>query len=212
MEVATGKFPYQSKWASVFEQLYQVVQGDAPRLTRHYNGMDFSEDFCSFVNTWWVAEATEDGRFDKNFEHFSLIKSETDRPKYKTLLQHSFIQLHEKLQPYVHPEVASYVGKLNWIQGFGAFVFSRVLHTKKLFVQFFFLCWSSQPKTPGFWSLHFKTLTWRAPKTPKPCLKLPQIFNFSLSQSIFWNQWQTMELRNSQPTSPPFGRRRRFQY
>lgn len=52
MEVATGKFPYQSKWASVFEQLYQVVQGDAPRLTRHYNGMDFSEDFCNFVNTW----------------------------------------------------------------------------------------------------------------------------------------------------------------
>jgi mitogen-activated protein kinase kinase 4 len=52
MEVATGKFPYQSKWASVFEQLYQVVQGDAPRLTRHYEGMDFSEDFCNFVNTW----------------------------------------------------------------------------------------------------------------------------------------------------------------
>lgn len=42
---------------------------------------------------------------------FSLIKEETNRPKYKTLLQHPFIQLHEKLQPYVHPEVASYVGK-----------------------------------------------------------------------------------------------------
>lgn len=52
MEVATGKFPYQSKWASVFEQLYQVVQGDAPRLTRDYEGMDFSEEFCNFVNTW----------------------------------------------------------------------------------------------------------------------------------------------------------------
>lgn len=25
MEVATGNFPYQSKWASVFEQLYQVI-------------------------------------------------------------------------------------------------------------------------------------------------------------------------------------------
>ncbi|CRL08063.1 CLUMA_CG020844, isoform A [Clunio marinus] len=90
MEVATGKFPYQSKWASVFEQLYQVVQGEAPRLTRHYNGMDFSEDFCNFVNT-------------------CLIKEETNRPKYKTLLQHPFILLHEQLQPYVHPEVASYV-------------------------------------------------------------------------------------------------------
>lgn len=52
MEVASGKFPYQSKWASVFEQLYQVVQGDAPRLTQNYNGMEFSEDFCNFVNTW----------------------------------------------------------------------------------------------------------------------------------------------------------------
>lgn len=47
------------------------------------------------------------------FLSFSLIKEETNRPKYKTLLQHPFIQLHEKLQPYVHPEVASYVGKLN---------------------------------------------------------------------------------------------------
>lgn len=45
------------------------------------------------------------------FFSFSLIKEETNRPKYKTLLQHPFIQLHEKLQPYVHPEVAQYVGK-----------------------------------------------------------------------------------------------------
>jgi serine/threonine protein kinase len=38
MEVATGKFPYQSKWASVFEQLYQVVQGRnalTPLVTSH---------------------------------------------------------------------------------------------------------------------------------------------------------------------------------
>lgn len=50
----------------------------------------------------------------KSFHHhFSLIKEETNRPKYKTLLQHPFIQLHEKLQPYVHPEVASYVGELS---------------------------------------------------------------------------------------------------
>lgn len=43
---------------------------------------------------------------------FSLIKEETNRPKYKTLLQHPFIQLHEKLQPYVHPEVAGFVGEI----------------------------------------------------------------------------------------------------
>lgn len=47
----------------------------------------------------------------ENLQFSSLIKEETNRPKYKTLLQHPFIQLHEKLQPYVHPEVASYVGK-----------------------------------------------------------------------------------------------------
>ena len=51
MEVATGKFPYP-KWGSVFEQLYQVVQGDPPRITTSYNGMEFSTEFVDFVNTW----------------------------------------------------------------------------------------------------------------------------------------------------------------
>lgn len=51
MEVATGRFPYP-KWGSVFEQLYQVVQGDAPRLTTSYNNIEFSEEFVDFVNTW----------------------------------------------------------------------------------------------------------------------------------------------------------------
>lgn len=73
MEVATGKFPYQSKWASVFEQLYQVVQGDAPRLTRHYNGMDFSEDFCNFVNTWWVESGSIKGKVDDIFDDFFSV-------------------------------------------------------------------------------------------------------------------------------------------
>lgn len=55
MEVATGKFPYP-KWGSVFEQLYQVVQGDAPRLTTSYNNdMEFSDEFVDFVNTWYVS-------------------------------------------------------------------------------------------------------------------------------------------------------------
>lgn len=51
MEVATGRFPYP-KWGSVFEQLYQVVQGEPPRLTTSYNDMEFSDEFVDFVNTW----------------------------------------------------------------------------------------------------------------------------------------------------------------
>lgn len=51
MEVATGQFPYP-KWGSVFEQLYQVVQGDPPRLTAAYEDMRFSDEFVNFVNTW----------------------------------------------------------------------------------------------------------------------------------------------------------------
>lgn len=51
MEVATGRFPYP-KWGSVFEQLYQVVQGEPPRLTTSYNDIEFSDEFVDFVNTW----------------------------------------------------------------------------------------------------------------------------------------------------------------
>lgn len=51
MEVATGRFPYP-KWNSVFEQLYQVVQGDPPRLTLEHNGNYFTREFVTFVNTW----------------------------------------------------------------------------------------------------------------------------------------------------------------
>ena len=53
MEVATGHFPYP-KWNSVFEQLFQVVQGDPPRLSPNENGNHFSTEFVNFVNTWWV--------------------------------------------------------------------------------------------------------------------------------------------------------------
>ncbi|XP_055706669.1 dual specificity mitogen-activated protein kinase kinase 4-like [Phlebotomus papatasi] len=85
MEVATGKFPYP-KWGSVFEQLYQVVQGEPPSLTTSYNGMEFSEEFVAFVNT-------------------CLIKDESNRPKYSKLLQHPFIQRGERS----HTDVAAYV-------------------------------------------------------------------------------------------------------
>uniref|UniRef100_A0A336MH04 mitogen-activated protein kinase kinase n=2 Tax=Culicoides sonorensis TaxID=179676 RepID=A0A336MH04_CULSO len=88
MEVATGKFPYP-KWGSVFEQLYQVVQGEPPRLSASYNGMEFSDEFVDFVNT-------------------CLIKEEKDRPKYAKLLQHPFIQRGERS----HTDVASYVSNI----------------------------------------------------------------------------------------------------
>jgi len=51
MEVATGHFPYP-KWNSVFEQLFQVVQGDPPRLSPNENGNHFTTEFVNFVNTW----------------------------------------------------------------------------------------------------------------------------------------------------------------
>ncbi|KAL6262329.1 dual specificity mitogen-activated protein kinase kinase 4-like [Pogonomyrmex barbatus] len=76
MEVATGYFPYP-KWNSVFEQLYQVVQGDPPRLSPNENGNHFTMDFVNFVNT-------------------CLIKEETQRPKYNKLLEHPFIRRAEE--------------------------------------------------------------------------------------------------------------------
>lgn len=51
MEVATGCFPYP-RWSSVFDQLHQVVNGDAPRLSTNYHGDVFTQEFVNFVNTW----------------------------------------------------------------------------------------------------------------------------------------------------------------
>ena len=50
IEVATGRFPYP-KWTNVFEQLTQVVKGDAPSLDD--DNTRFSPDFINFVNTWY---------------------------------------------------------------------------------------------------------------------------------------------------------------
>ncbi|OXU28232.1 hypothetical protein TSAR_009643 [Trichomalopsis sarcophagae] len=86
MEVATGYFPYP-KWNSVFEQLYQVVQGDPPRLSPNENGNHFTMDFVNFVNT-------------------CLIKEETQRPKYNKLLEHPFIRNSEEATI----DVAAYIG------------------------------------------------------------------------------------------------------
>ncbi|KAK0168812.1 hypothetical protein PV327_002579 [Microctonus hyperodae] len=85
MEVATGYFPYP-KWNSVFEQLYQVVQGDPPRLSPNDNGNHFTMEFVNFVNT-------------------CLIKEEHQRPKYNKLLDHVFIRRSEEAQI----DVAAYI-------------------------------------------------------------------------------------------------------
>nr|XP_024214932.1 dual specificity mitogen-activated protein kinase kinase 4 isoform X3 [Halyomorpha halys] len=77
MEVATGRFPYP-KWKSVFDQLYQVVNGKAPSLSPAYQNR-FSENFISFVDT-------------------CLIKEENRRPKYNGLLEHPFIRQSEQAQ------------------------------------------------------------------------------------------------------------------
>lgn len=44
--------------------------------------------------------------------HFSLIKEEMNRPKYKTLLQHPFIKLHETRLPCDQPEIAAYISNV----------------------------------------------------------------------------------------------------
>ncbi|XP_067951691.1 dual specificity mitogen-activated protein kinase kinase 4-like [Watersipora subatra] len=68
-EVATGRFPYR-KWNSVFDQLTQVVQGDAPQLDMADS--TFSPDLVTFVNK-------------------CLTKDQALRPKYKELLEMPFI-------------------------------------------------------------------------------------------------------------------------
>jgi mitogen-activated protein kinase kinase 4 len=52
-EISTGTFPYP-KWNSIFEQLCQVVHGDPPQLVPSNNGLTFTNEFISFVNTWYV--------------------------------------------------------------------------------------------------------------------------------------------------------------
>ncbi|XP_067005047.1 dual specificity mitogen-activated protein kinase kinase 4 isoform X2 [Anabrus simplex] len=88
MEVATGHFPYP-KWNSVFEQLCQVVQGDPPRLSPNENGNHFTMEFVNFVNT-------------------CLIKEETQRPKYKQLLDDAFIRRSDEASV----DVALYVSDI----------------------------------------------------------------------------------------------------
>ncbi|XP_050511541.1 dual specificity mitogen-activated protein kinase kinase 4-like [Diabrotica virgifera virgifera] len=88
MEIATGHFPYK-KWTSVFDQLHEVVNGDAPRLSTSHNANTFTAEFVDFVNT-------------------CLIKQENQRPKYKQLLQDPFILRAQKEEI----DVAAYVTEI----------------------------------------------------------------------------------------------------
>jgi len=71
IELATGKFPYDS-WKTPFEQLKQVVSGDAPRLPAE----QFSTEFQDFIAQ-------------------CLQKNSRDRADYVQLLQHCFIVTYE---------------------------------------------------------------------------------------------------------------------
>ncbi|MED6251772.1 Dual specificity mitogen-activated protein kinase kinase 4 [Ataeniobius toweri] len=86
-ELATGKFPYP-KWNSVFDQLTQVVKGEAPQLSNSEE-RQFSPKFINFVN-------------------LCLTKDESKRPKYRELLKHPFILMYE--ERFV--DVASYVCRI----------------------------------------------------------------------------------------------------
>lgn len=91
IEVATGKFPYP-RWNSVFDQLTQVVQGDAPQISN--DDPHFSREFKSFVNT-------------------CLKKDETQRPKYNGLIRHPFIIRYESMDLDIGDYVRSTVEQIN---------------------------------------------------------------------------------------------------
>lgn len=85
-ELSTGKFPYP-QWKSIFHQLDLVVGSDAPRLESER----LTREFKDFVNT-------------------CLTKDEKMRPKYKELLNHPLILIHqgsevntgEYFEPYIN--------------------------------------------------------------------------------------------------------------
>ncbi|XP_041368873.1 dual specificity mitogen-activated protein kinase kinase 7-like isoform X2 [Gigantopelta aegis] len=73
VELASGEFPYKD-CKTDFEVLTKVLQEDPPLLPP---GEDFSHEFCSFVRD-------------------CLTKDYKKRPKYKKLLEHTFIKRYEK--------------------------------------------------------------------------------------------------------------------
>jgi len=73
-EIATGYFPFR-EWKSVFDQLQQILEGPSLKLT-----IDRLSDNC------------------KNFVNTCLNKDENQRPKYKQLLEHRFLQKIKEIQ------------------------------------------------------------------------------------------------------------------
>lgn len=84
IELATGSFPYPT-WGTPFEQLKQVVTGNAPRLPPD----EFSQDFDDFISKC----------LQKNF---------SDRYNYVQLLQHPFCIVHKDKET----DVASFVSEI----------------------------------------------------------------------------------------------------
>ena len=48
IELATGKFPYES-WKNIFQQIKQVVQSDSPKLPQDDR---FSTEFQDIISQW----------------------------------------------------------------------------------------------------------------------------------------------------------------
>lgn len=72
VELASGKFPYD-RWRTPFDQVKQVVVGDAPRLPKGH----FSPEFEDFVSK-------------------CLQKDYFQRPNYRQLLEHQFLLCHAR--------------------------------------------------------------------------------------------------------------------
>ncbi|CAF3939259.1 unnamed protein product [Rotaria magnacalcarata] len=73
-EISTGYFPFR-EWTSPFDQLQQIVEGPSIELK-----IDRLSDNC------------------KNFVNTCLNKDENQRPKYKELLEHSFLRRAKEVQ------------------------------------------------------------------------------------------------------------------
>lgn len=84
MELATGKFPYNS-WLTPFEQLKQVVSDEPPRLPQG----EFSNHFDDFITK-------------------CLQKKYTARPNYEELLVHPFLKTHRDRET----DVAAFVDEI----------------------------------------------------------------------------------------------------
>ncbi|KAL1489133.1 hypothetical protein ABEB36_014076 [Hypothenemus hampei] len=85
IELATGEFPYP-KWGTPFEQLKQVVAGDAPRLPADGN---FSPEFNGFIEK-------------------CLQKEYSDRWNYSQLLEHEFLTKQRDL----NTDISSFIAEI----------------------------------------------------------------------------------------------------